>query len=574
MIVLGFTFWRGSHDSSAALVRDGKIVAAAEEERFTRLKHDGDVPVNAIDWCLASAGITMREVDAIAYPDHPFRTGPHSQIAEMTWETLDRLIEAGHARPRSRLHKAAVAAGSALQVPFDAGMNPLVAEAFTVLAERYGRLPKICYYGHHESHAAAAFLTSGFDGAAIVTLDGRGGPVSGASWRARRLQIERIDEVPYTNSLGWFYRDCTRYAGLGDFGEGKLMGLAPYGDREVYRERLGSIIESGGSDWFSYKSPPRRDLLGFPPRADTDILDGPYKDFAAAAQEALETGYERAVRAALVDEPSDRLCVGGGVAMNCSANGRLLTGGLAKEMWVFPASGDAGLSVGAALLASRDAGVLEPYREESPYWGPQFSESECAEAIESEHAVISENPQNISDYVAARLAGGEIAGWFQGRMELGPRALGNRSILADPRTTEMRDKVNRVKGRERWRPLAPSVLAERAGVWFFDVPPNAFMLFAVQGTSRAREEAPAIIHVDGSARPQPVTRSLNAPYYDLIAAFERLTGVPVLINTSFNAAGEPIVLSPADAIRTFLATGLDFLVLGSHIVTRREGGQQ
>ncbi|MGK2961552.1 MAG: carbamoyltransferase N-terminal domain-containing protein, partial [Gemmatimonadaceae bacterium] len=179
MIILGFTFWRGSHDSSAALVRNGKIVAAAEEERFTRRKHDGDVPVNAIDWCLATAGITMRDVGAIAYPDHPFRTGPNSQLAEMSWETLESLVAAGHARPRSKLHKAAVTVGAGLRLPFDSGMNPLVAEAFTVLAERYGRLPGICYYGHHESHAAAAFLTSGFDGAAVVTLDGRGGPISG-----------------------------------------------------------------------------------------------------------------------------------------------------------------------------------------------------------------------------------------------------------------------------------------------------------------------------------------------------------------------------------------------------------
>lgn len=574
MIVLGFTFWRGSHDSSAALVRDGKIVAAAEEERFTRRKHDGDVPVNAIDWCLATAGITMRDVNAIAYPDHPFRTGPNSQLAEMSWDTLESLIAAGHARSRSKLHKAAVTAGAGLRLPIDAGMNPLVSEAFTVLAERYGRLPKICYYGHHESHAAAAFLTSGFDGSAVVTLDGRGGPISGATWRARRLKIERIEETPYTNSLGWFYRDCTRYAGLGDFGEGKLMGLAPYGDRDAYRSTLGSIIESGGSAWFRYKSEPRRDLVGFPPRAETDILDGPYRDFAAAVQEALETGYERAVRAALVDEPSDRLCVGGGVAMNCSANGRILSAGLAKEMWVFPASGDAGLSVGAALLASRDAGDLMPHREESPYWGPEFSDDDCAAAIAGEPAISSEMPEDLSEHVAARLAQGQIAAWFQGRMELGPRALGNRSILADPRSVAMRDKVNRVKGRESWRPLAPSVLAERAAEWFVDVPPNAFMLFAVQGTARAREEAPAIIHVDGSARPQPVTRSLNERYHDLIAAFERLTGVPVLINTSFNAAGEPIVLSPQDAIRTFLATGLDFLVLGSHVVTKRDGRAQ
>jgi carbamoyltransferase len=572
VIILGFTFWKGSHDSSAALVRDGRLVAAAEEERFTRRKHDGDVPVNAIAWCLAEARISMRDVDVIAYPDHPFRTGPHSQLAEMTWETLDELIRAGRARPRSRIHKAAIAAGTALRIPFDSGMNPMVAEGFRVLRERYGKLPKVRFYGHHEAHAAAAFLTSGFEEAAVVTLDGRGGPISGATWHATKQTLRRTDETPYTNSLGWFYRDCTRYAGLGDFGEGKLMGLAPYGDRNSQRERVARVIESGGSEWFRYKSPPDAATLGFPPRGDASVLDQPYPDFAAAVQSALEAGYETAVRATLVEEPSDNLCLGGGVAMNCSANGRLLQSRLAKRIWVFPASGDAGLAVGASLLAARDAGELTRRREDSPYWGPSWTDDECLAAIRAQPGVSSDYRDDVAAHAAQRIASGEIVGWFQGRMELGPRALGNRSILADPRTVAMRDKVNRVKGREQWRPLAPSVLAERAADWFVDVPPNAFMLFAVQCTTLAREKAPGIVHVDGSARPQPVTRELNDRYHDLIAAFERITGVPIVINTSFNAAGEPIVCSPHDALRTFMATDLDALVLGRHVVTKVGAG--
>jgi carbamoyltransferase len=319
MIILGFTYWKGSHDSSAALVRDGQLVNAAEEERFTRRKHDGDVPVNAIDWCLAGAGLAMKDVDLIAYPDHPFRTGAHSQLAEMTWETLDELIEAGVARPRSKFHKAAIAAATALRIPFDSGMHPMVADGFRVLRARYGKLPKVRFYGHHEAHAAAAFLTSGFDEAAVVTLDGRGGPISGATWHATHRGLRRLDETPYTNSLGWFYRDCTRYAGLGDFGEGKLMGLAPYGDRVPQRELVARLMESGGSEWFRYKARPERETLGFPPRADTTVLDDPYPDFAAAVQGALETGSENAVRAALVNEPSDNLSLGGGAAMNCPA---------------------------------------------------------------------------------------------------------------------------------------------------------------------------------------------------------------------------------------------------------------
>jgi carbamoyltransferase len=274
------------------------------------------------------------------------------------------------------------------------------------------------------------------------------------------------------------------------------------------------------------------------------------------------------VRSAVGTSRARNLCVGGGVAMNCSANGKLLASGVPDEMWIFPASGDAGLSVGAALLAARDGGELVSRRVESPYWGPEFDDAECEAAIGAVSGVSFREPVDLSSEVAGALAEGKVVGWFQGRMELGPRALGNRSILADPRTIAMRDKVNRVKGREPWRPLAPSVLAEHTREYFERVPPNAFMLFAVQATQTAREKAPAIVHVDGSARPQPVTRDSNKRYYDLIAAFDRLTGVPVLLNTSFNAAGEPIVCTPADALRTFVATGLDLLVLGSLLVTK------
>jgi carbamoyltransferase len=237
-------------------------------------------------------------------------------------------------------------------------------------------------------------------------------------------------------------------------------------------------------------------------------------------------------------------------------------------MWLFPASGDAGLSVGAALLCSRDKGDLRRVRVGSPYWGPEFSDYDIEETLRPLNGISYRQSENLSSDVARLIAAGNVIGWFQGRMEIGPRALGNRSILADPRTIAMRDKVNRVKRREMWRPLAPSVLAERASEFFVHVPPNAFMLFATQVTELCRELAPAIVHVDGSARPQPVTRELNAPYYDLISAFNDLTHVPIVLNTSFNAAGEPIVCTPQDAIRTFLSTDLDLLAIGPFIAKK------
>jgi carbamoyltransferase len=569
LIVLGFTFWKGSHDSSAALVRDGELVAAAEEERFSRAKHDGRVPFGAIDYCLGAAGISMNDVDWLAYPDRPFRTGVNSQLAEMKSETLATMVSEGKARSRSKLHKKVLDVTTRVGLAPDLGMHPMVEEGFRALTQRYGKLPPVKYYGHHLAHAAAAYLTSGFDEAAIVTIDGRGGPLSAATWHAHRSQIDVLDEEPYTNSLGWFYRDCTRFLGLGDFGEGKLMGLAPYGRASAQVSRVSNLLDTTDARWFRYRTAPTEAAAGFPRRGSEDVLSGPYADFAAATQHALERGYERAVRSAVGRSHTRKVCVGGGVALNCSANGKLLDSSVADDMWLFPASGDAGLSVGAALLCARDIGELSQRRIDSPYHGPEFSDADIESAIQSESRVTYTRPGNLSFEVAKSLAGGSVTGWFQGKMELGPRALGNRSILADPRTIAMRDKVNRVKGREMWRPLAPSVLAELAGEYFVNVPPNAFMLFATQVTELTREVAPAIVHVDGSARPQPVTRELNAPYYELISTFNALTGVPIILNTSFNAAGEPIVCTPADAIRTFLSIELDLLAIGSFLVRKK-----
>jgi carbamoyltransferase len=568
VIVLGFTYWNGSHDSSAAIVQDGMLLAAAELERFTRNKHDGGVPFDAIDYCLREAGVRMQDVDAIAYPDLPFRTGPNSQLAETSPQSVADIVKAGRMRRRTMAHKHALSIALKLGIARDAGMNPLVADAFHLLEKRYGTLPPVRFYGHHLSHAAAAYLTSGLDDAAVATLDGRGGALSSATWHAHDVQIARLEDEPYSNSLGWFYRDCTRYAGLGDFGEGKLMGLAPYGDARGQLAAVNQLIDTVDARWFRYKRPPRDAGIGFGARAHDELLEGPWRDFAAAAQHALERGYERAVRSAIGASRSRNLCVGGGVAMNCSANGKLLASGIADRMWLFPASGDAGLSVGAALLASRDMGAATHARIDSPYWGPAFTDDECEKVLNATSGVSFTRAQDLSNEVAAVLARGDVVGWFQGRMELGPRALGNRSILADPRSVAMRDKANRVKRREQWRPLAPSILAERTGEWFEMVPPNSFMLFAVQARPITRERAPAIVHVDGSARPQPVSRALNPRYYDLIGAFERTTGVPILLNTSFNDAGEPIVCTPADAVRTFLATDLDALVLGPFIARK------
>ncbi|HEY8164051.1 MAG TPA: carbamoyltransferase C-terminal domain-containing protein, partial [Gemmatimonadaceae bacterium] len=289
---------------------------------------------------------------------------------------------------------------------------------------------------------------------------------------------------------------------------------------------------------------------------------------AAATQFLLEDATATIARAAVRASNSRNLCLGGGVALNCSANGRLLAGGIADDLWVFPAAGDAGLPVGAALLAARESNELNPERLAAPYLGPQYSESEIEQALSAENGIQVRRPSGIHVATAELLAGASVIGWFQGRMELGPRALGNRSILADPRSVAIRDRVNAIKGREKWRPLAPSVLAERSDDYFAARPTNDFMLFAVPATQRCKAEAPAIVHVDGSARPQLVRRETNATFHALISAFDRLTGVPIVLNTSFNRAGEPIVCTPSDAVRSFASSGLDALVIGPFIVTR------
>lgn len=572
MNILSFTDWLGGHDTAAALVCDGALVAAAEQERFSRLKHDGSIPFDAIDYCLREAGITIEDVDRVAFPCRPFRSGRNSEMAEMDPGFLRRLRADGAVRRRALVHKRLLDVYLNLGAPFDVDwmMQAAVREGFESFRERYGRIPAVSYYDHHRSHAASVYFTSGLDRAAVVTIDGRGGSYATVTWKAEGKRIERMRAEPYTNSLGIYYEKCTVYLGLGEFGQGKTMGLASYGDPQLFEERVFRMLDVPDGGWYRYRREPDAELLGFPPRDGEPIVEEPYPHFAASAQQLLERAIARVVASALEDSKSRDLCLGGGVILNCSSNGALLASGIASSISVFPASGDAGLPVGAALLCAAEFGELRQERISHAYWGPAFGEVECRAALEREASVEYRRAENLSDEVAASLAAGKVVGWFDGRMELGPRALCHRSILADPRTVEMRDRVNRLKGREPWRPLAPVVVAERASDFFALPAPSSFMLFAALVHPSRRNEVPAVVHVDGSARPQTVTREQNPPIHDVITAFSARTRVPVVLNTSFNSAGEPIVCSPQDAIRTFLRMGLDLLVLGPYVARRRD----
>ncbi len=570
MNILGLADFAGSHDTSAAIVCDGRLVAAAEEERFTRVKHQGGVPFRAIEYCLDAAGLTMAEVDRIAFADKPFRTGRDSSMAEIDHALLRKLRAAGKIRFRAYVHHALLHSVLAAGVPLDCNfaMEPHVANSFAQLRTRYAQLPPVTFYEHHLAHAAAAYFTSGMERAAIATIDGRGGPFATVTWRAEGPYIRRLRAEPWTNSIGYFYEHATKYLGLGDYAEGKTMALAAYGDSDCLARPMNRIFRVEDA-WYSYQFRPAPEKLGFAARNGANILQSPYTDFAAACQSLLQKAVGNVARSAVREAEARNLCLGGGIGFNCSSNGALLAGGVADAVAIFPASGDAGLSVGAALLCARDHDELvrEPLRH--AFWGPKFTDAEIEAALKREPAVRYRRAADIAFEIAAELAAGKIVGWFQGRMEFGPRALGNRSILADSRSTAIRDRVNRKKGREHWRPLAPSVLAEHASQWF-DLPgPSEFMLVAAGVRPDKRKHISGVVHADGSARPQSVRREQNPRFYDAIAAFGHRTGVPILLNTSLNAAGEPIVCTPEDAIRSFLAMDLDVLALGDFIARRR-----
>jgi carbamoyltransferase len=430
-------------------------------------------------------------------------------------------------------------------------------------------LPPIRFYEHHRSHAAVAYFSSPFDRAAIATVDGRGGMFATVTWKAEGSKLTRMKAEPSTNSLGFFYRDTTNYLGLGQFSEGKAMGLASYGDPKALREKVDQLLDLNSDRWYVYRQQPSREILGFGPRTSEPLPSAPYSDLAAASQAVLENAVSRIATSAMSDADCKDLCLGGGVALNCSSNGGLLASGSSKDLFIFPATGDAGLSIGAAYLGAVECGELQREHLQSAAWGTSFTDAEYEAALIAEARVSYSRSSDLCEDVAEELAAGRVVGWFQGRMELGPRALGQRSIIADPRTVAMRDRVNRIKGREAWRPFAPMVLQERASEFLDPTTDSPFMLFAVKVRSEKRAAIPAVVHVDGTARPQTIAKARSPQLHRLISAFEQRTGVPIVLNTSFNLAHEPIVCTPDDAIKTFLASELDLLVLGDYVVRKR-----
>ena len=579
------------HDSAAALVRDGEIVAAAQEERFTRKKHDSRFPQNAIRYCLAQEGIRLRDVDRVVFYEKPFIK--FERLLETYFSFAPRGLRSFQmAIPlwvREKLFQKSLLAKE-LQAIGDAGED---LEARLLFAE------------HHQSHAASAYFPSPFEEAVVLTMDGVGEWTTTSVAIGKGAELKVIREIHFPHSLGLLYSAFTYYTGFKvNSGEYKVMGLAPYGQPQFRQKILDHLIDvkPDGSfrlnmDYFAYCTGLRMtngrfdSLFGGPARKPSEPLTQRHMDLAASIQVVLDDIVLKMTRALAAETGIRNLCLAGGVALNCVSNGHILRDGKFDRIWIQPAAGDAGGALGAALSAYhiQEGKPREPLcgldRMHGSYLGPEFSQAEAEARLRSAGARFTVlDDRALIERCACALSQGNALGWCQGRMEFGPRALGARSVLGDARSPKMQSLLNlKVKYRESFRPFAPSVLAEDVSDWFDLDRESPYMLlvadvqerrripmtaeqqklFGIDKLNVPRSEIPAVTHVDYSARVETVHRETNPRYYELIDAFRRLTGCPVIVNTSFNVRGEPIVCTPEDAFHCFMGTEVEALAVGN-----------
>ena len=551
------------HDAAACLYGDEGPVAAAEEERFTRKKHDSSFPARSIDWVLQHAGITAHDLDHVVFYEKPVLK--FGRILEMTVDAYPEGV--GHFTP---------------------AMQSWLREKLWIAdrIRKIGWAGEVLYGQHHLSHAASAYYPSSFDEAAVVTLDGVGERATSTIGRGNGLELELLEEIDFPHSLGLLYSVFTAFLGFEvNEGEYKLMGLAAYG-RPRYADQVRRLVlvaddRSYRLDlrYFAFSRRPAawsalfEDAFGrpFPPGSLEGEIDQRAADIAASIQEVTEEAILAVATRARDLTGSRRLCFGGGVAQNVLANGRILRERLFDQMYVPSAPGDSGGALGAAAYVTHAVLRLPRSRAPHAYLGPAYTSDDVRRAV-AESGLPSrevDRPQLVRE-AARMIAGGRIVGWFQGRMEFGPRALGARSILADARDPAMKEKVNaRIKYRERFRPFAPSVVRDDVDRYFEDLPMSPFMSFAARARPEVRDVIPAVIHADGTSRIQTVGPDDQPVYYELLQELGRLTGHRVVLNTSFNLRGEPIVATPADALECFVRTSLDALFLENLIVEPR-----
>jgi carbamoyltransferase len=551
------------HDSAAALLRDGEIIAAAQEERFSRKKHDPGFPAQAIVYCLSEAGIAASDLDHVVFYDKPLLK--FERLLETYLDYAPRGL-------RSFLHS----------IPLWLGEKLWIREH---IARELPVKNPVLFTEHHEAHAASAFFPSPFDSAAILTVDGVGEWATSSFGSGKGNEIHLTHELHFPHSLGLLYSAFTYYLGFKvNSGEYKVMGLAPYGEPKYVQKILDNLVDIrddgslrlnmcyfGYCDGFTMTNAAFDALFGAPPRQPESPVTQRTMDLARSIQEVAEIVMLRMAGHVHKQTGEKNLCLAGGVALNCVANGRILRESPFENLWIQPAAGDAGGAIGAALSVWHQ--YLDHPRTASPsstaFQGPQFSSSEIASALDSKAAVYTRfDRSTLVKHVARLLADGNVVAWFQGRMEFGPRALGARSILGDPRSPTMQSQMNlKIKFRESFRPFAPAVVRDRVSD-FFDLDCDSPYMLLVAPV-RPDAQLPAVTHVDGSARIQTVRSGENALFHELLTEFGRLTGYPVLINTSFNVRGEPIVCTPEDAYRCFLRTNIDYLVIEDLVLAKQ-----
>ena len=558
MISLGISYSQ-MHDSSACIVRDGELLFAVAEERLSRNKHDGRFPGLAIRACMEFAKVRPDELDYICQGWSSPRAGFLHDLSCMVSgkQPMDS---------RSLLNTTR----HFLSMWHQRGGENRFRQIFGSTKARFR------FVDHHVAHAISTYAYSGFDEAAVLVLDGRGAWEATSLWHGRGGRLEHLWTIPWPNSLGLFYAQFTQYLGFQPYSdEWKVMGLAPYGepgiglrefiipDDNPYRVAARSLVGRDSSPCATIEA-----RLG-PRRAPESDIEVRHKNLAFAVQDACEQAMMTLARMAVDQTRCRNLCLAGGVALNSKANGKILASGIVDRIFIQPAAGDDGACLGAALAPLLDAGGSLPVKKmHHSYLGPESSDAEIEKLVHT-YKLRATRIADPASTAADLLAQGRILGWFQGRMEFGPRALGSRSILADPRDPEMNAKVNNaVKFREWWRPFAPSILAEVADQYLESSTDSPFMALTAQVNPEKRGVIPSVTHVDGSARPQTVERETNPLYWRLIHEFGQRTGVPVVLNTSFNLRGEPIVCTPTDAVRTFFSSGMDALVIGSFVVEK------
>ena len=558
MLTIGINYSQ-MHDSSACIVRDGELLFAVAEERLSRAKHDARFPVLAIRACLDFARVTPDQVNEVCFgwqtPWPVYRQDLKCYALGRMPITYLNLLNSTR-QFLSMWHQG----GGAKRYAYHFGATKA----------------RMRFVEHHLAHAISAYAYSGFDDAAVAVMDGRGAWEATSLWHGRNGKLEHLLTIPFPDSIGFFYSGFTEFLGFTpNSDEWKLMGLAPYGQPGIdlsafievkaspYRVHARQLATNGTSAHARMTA-----LLG-PPRIAESEIDDRHKNIAYAVQDACETAMMNVVRLAMEKTGCRNVCLAGGVALNSKANGKIAASGLVEKLFVQPAASDDGVALGAALAPYLDNnGKLPNKPMRHGYWGPAF-DNDSIEAALRTYKLRCSKLADPAGTAAELLTQGKILGWFQGRMEFGPRALGSRSILADPRDPEMNAKVNNaVKFREWWRPFAPSLKGEAAGEYLEGATDSPFMILTAQVRPEKRGVIPAVTHVDGSARPQTVEREINPLYWRLIDEFGKRTGVPVIMNTSFNLRGEAIVHTPTDAIRTFFSSGMDALVIGSFLVEK------